>query len=66
MPTDDEVKAFFAGQNNQQNTNNNQQPVKKSYVTYVKDGKSKYLTQMSEGYNPYENIQTFSDTENDK
>lgn len=35
MPTEDEVKAFFAGQNNQQNTNNNQQPVKKSYVTYV-------------------------------
>lgn len=31
-----------------------------------KDGKSKYLTQMTEGYNPYENIQTFSDTENDK
>lgn len=62
MPTDEEIKAFFAGQNNQQSTNNNQQPVK-DYVTYVKDGKVKYITQMTEGYNPYENIQTFSDTE---
>ena len=60
MPTDEELKAFLAGKNTQPVINNSVQQTQRSYITQVNDSKPLNIVQMTEGYNPYQSVQTFS------